>query len=482
MGRGIIATGGKLELSKCFYYLCAWNFNDEGIATMKETIDGKIEIIDSETKETYEIPNKATNKSHKTLGVLETPNGDYTDEISRLREKSDKFAQRMATAILQRKEVAMAYHQVYLPSMNYSAVSGVLSEQVANSVQTGMAKQCLSRLGFNRHVPNAIVYGPKEIGGIGFNHLFSAQGSAKTCFIIQMIRSNRPAGAVIRSYLTWAQQVAGTSKPILMDVHNTLPQLGGEIWLTTLREYLHKSDLQIQIQDLFSTKLACANDEFIMDIVMRNITSTSDIVKINRCRILLKATTIADITDPSGRVITDDAFNCSREAQIDSTSLWPIQPHVGKDHIKAWQRFIRTICKVNSRSLETPLGDWASKQINHTTNHNAFYDDVREEIMIEEHGFWTRHLVEEKRKFCIAHPTNELVECIDKRNMIPISIEKANGRIKATWRKRRIASKTNVATIDVLEEQNDWDDFTRTLPEWEQVFLKTRRFITTNHT
>ena len=69
--------GGKLELSKCFYYKIKGQFNTEGEPALSQTQDTQhaVQITSSETGSMVNISEKPPTESHKTLGVLENPAG-----------------------------------------------------------------------------------------------------------------------------------------------------------------------------------------------------------------------------------------------------------------------------------------------------------------------------------------------------------------------------------------------------------------------
>ena len=51
------ATGGKLELQKCFFYMMFWIFNDEGEARLMKKMEAhcEVKIKDSETGDDVQI-------------------------------------------------------------------------------------------------------------------------------------------------------------------------------------------------------------------------------------------------------------------------------------------------------------------------------------------------------------------------------------------------------------------------------------------
>jgi hypothetical protein len=71
------STGGKLELTKCFYYILHWVFDEKGrprLMTKRElTVDNEIKrmrLIDSSSDKRVKIPFKDCRTPHKTLGTM----------------------------------------------------------------------------------------------------------------------------------------------------------------------------------------------------------------------------------------------------------------------------------------------------------------------------------------------------------------------------------------------------------------------------
>jgi hypothetical protein len=74
------ASGGKLELRKCFYYVMAWKFDENGSLhpiTIKEQreICNQITITDSNTEMEIALLQKEVDEEHTILGVKKTITG-----------------------------------------------------------------------------------------------------------------------------------------------------------------------------------------------------------------------------------------------------------------------------------------------------------------------------------------------------------------------------------------------------------------------
>jgi hypothetical protein len=65
-------TGGKVELSKCFYCPIIWQFDNDGNATIQDPdhTSSTITLVDIITKQNTPIESKSCNDAHKTLGVM----------------------------------------------------------------------------------------------------------------------------------------------------------------------------------------------------------------------------------------------------------------------------------------------------------------------------------------------------------------------------------------------------------------------------
>ena len=107
------ASSGKLELSKCFYYILSWKFDEEGFAHPMSIQEQRLEcepisINDTEDAEDVCIIQKEVNVAHKTLGCYKAIDGNEVEQIKYLKSKSDKYGYMLKTAKLSRKQANMA--------------------------------------------------------------------------------------------------------------------------------------------------------------------------------------------------------------------------------------------------------------------------------------------------------------------------------------------------------------------------------------
>ena len=95
-------TGGKLELSKCFYYILQWKL-DEGKPTDTtkeelETMGVTIQVQEAGEAAATKIKHLDCATAHRTLGLHKTPMGNQDEQLKKLQENSARIACAIATS------------------------------------------------------------------------------------------------------------------------------------------------------------------------------------------------------------------------------------------------------------------------------------------------------------------------------------------------------------------------------------------------
>jgi hypothetical protein len=466
----LFSTGGKLELSKCFYYVIYWIYDHEGVASMLDTtfLPQQVHLTDSETLSDIIIENKQCHKSHKTLGAMENPSGCYNDEISRLLAKAQSIATKVSCCSIRPHEARIMYQSMYLPSITYSLSAGILNENQAAKIQSPITRTFITLMGFNRTTPTAVAYGPPDQGGVGLRHLFSEQGTKKTQAILQQIRDNTNLGKTLIILFQWAQLVSGIARPILIDTNRRLPHLKDELWIQTHRRFLTLSSMTISIPEIIVPKLKRINDQVLMNIATADSTfSNSDIEKINRCRIFLRAEVLSDVTSADGTTILPSAQSCHPSAVLRTSKQWPKQPQPGPSHVKTWKRFLQAQCRAPQFTLHQPLGAWIETPSQQQWI--AYYDSSSDRIHACMDGRWHIYPHHTKHRRYWACNGSPIPSESDKTSLIPldiIAIHQHSIHVSIPGHITPSTVQTNLA------EPNTWNDYVSSLHTWENNLIK----------
>jgi hypothetical protein len=168
-------SGGRLELSKCRFYIIYWKFNDNGtgqMMTKAELQTPSLLLTEGATGNVQEVKQLDLHDSFKTLGIHKTISGDQSDQISVMRQKSDAYARGILSINLTHFEAWTGLFTIWLGQLNYPLVATSLGHRDCEKIQSNAINASLSKCGFSRKTSRAIVFGAPWFGGLGWRHLF----------------------------------------------------------------------------------------------------------------------------------------------------------------------------------------------------------------------------------------------------------------------------------------------------------------------
>jgi hypothetical protein len=265
--RFLWTTGGKLELSKCLYYILFYRFDPDGTPRMESAtnMDSEHVYLTSGTSITKNpIDHRDNKEAHRTLGIWPTPEGNQTKQHQESLEKSRRFAKGCIKAPMTRYEASTAYWTMWLPSLTFGFSSTTMTHTQLDSIQRPMMNAILPKMGYSSKTTRDIVFGPNKYLGIGLRHLGYEQGVQQCILLLKHLRANQKLGQILRIGLAWFQLHAGISQPILECPHLDLPYL--EIgWFRSLRTFLCSINTKLHTESDHITRPLRIHDKAIME-------------------------------------------------------------------------------------------------------------------------------------------------------------------------------------------------------------------------
>jgi hypothetical protein len=127
----LFTSGGKLELSKCFFYIMHWKFSSDGIPslTSKDELPHQLLLHQGNDRVPTEIIQKDCGDSHKTLGVMKVPNRSQASEIVCLQLKCNIHAKAILSNGVTQSDAPIAYQVYHLTSVGYSLGTTYIQRQ-----------------------------------------------------------------------------------------------------------------------------------------------------------------------------------------------------------------------------------------------------------------------------------------------------------------------------------------------------------------
>ena len=152
------ATGGALNLAKCFWYGIEWQFTPTGEPKMVHTTAGPPILLHSSPNldNPATIQRVSTATGMRTLGVRLAPDGNDHDEFSYRIQQATKMQQRVAAAPLGREYVGIGFRAIWQMMIQYPLGSTCFTVQQCAKIQAKYLPTFLSKMGINRMTATAV--------------------------------------------------------------------------------------------------------------------------------------------------------------------------------------------------------------------------------------------------------------------------------------------------------------------------------------
>jgi hypothetical protein len=223
----------------------------------------------------------------------------------------------------------------------------MMSYDMANSISKRTTQAVIGAMNVNWSLPRVLAFAGTKLLGLGLHHHY-------------------------KMIFEYSQLLAGVQYPILQHPKPHLPHITNPM-ITTIRQFLAESQLNIVILGIYSPQPLWENDYNIMGELMKIEKSTITIQQVNQCRLFLQVTWISKMSNKLGMTITPDflEYTGTQTTTSRSTLKWPIQGLPPKKSWEIWKKLIHKrfllskLSRLGTATLETPLGPFIRTHDNH---------------------------------------------------------------------------------------------------------------------
>jgi hypothetical protein len=120
--RLLYATGGALNLLKCFWYGIQWTFTDAGVPHMQKSKEEDPEIhltFACNLQQLHKIKQIKVTKGMRTLGVRLAPDGNEQEECKYRMNEATTMRDRLKLAPLNREQVGIGFRLIWKMKLQY---------------------------------------------------------------------------------------------------------------------------------------------------------------------------------------------------------------------------------------------------------------------------------------------------------------------------------------------------------------------------
>ena len=350
-------TGGALAPNKCWWYLVEIRWKKDGTWEYYQGEREGVMKVQDKDNNWGTLKHLQVTEAKKMLGVYLAPNGDDSHQKKVMVQKAVKFGERIRTGAIQKRNVWLAFTMMAMKSIEYPLQVLSLSEKDYKDIMWPILKDVLPKAGFNRHFPHAVVYGPASFQGLGVHNPYIMQGVTKVATVIEQMWKGTMTGTFIQTALEYLRLEIGLNIDIFKSNFNDYGHLVmTESWISDMWKFM--SIYGLKWEDNTSKVFGCREGDIpIMQAIQNAKVPVGEQLQCNRCRLFIRAFTLADITTGDGKSITTAAWTLQQQ-NVRGLN-WPLWGRPNNSDIMIWRRVIRQVfCPARHLELERPLGLW----------------------------------------------------------------------------------------------------------------------------
>ena len=352
--QGIRATGGGIDPTKSDFAVVNFQWND-GKWTYATKNDAHTLSLNTPQEGQRNLTQMGHDEARRTLGVWQAPDGNEEKQTEKMKEKAQKWSTNIRKGFLSREEIAFGVTTSLYPSITFGMMATALTEEQAKDVFKPIRAQALGPMGYNRTMAAVVVHGPKKYGGLGIRDLYSIQGIEHIKILLEEMEGSSPTTSLLKIQHQDHVLEIGRRGFLYGWKYNEVAHLMTDTWVKNTLQFISDSEITVEGDHPELTPWR-ERDSMLMDDFAEAIghrITKHDLVKANRCRLYLQATTRSDIASGNGSRILPSAWRVERDWISSSAAAyrWPYQPRPGQDDIKAWTKVLHATYGVDAAHL-----------------------------------------------------------------------------------------------------------------------------------
>ena len=303
-GEKLIATGGALKPSKCFYYLVDFEWLEDGSWRYRELEEEelvqyqiRVPLADGQSQQIeYLKPDDA----RKTLGCMTCPAGDNTKALERMRTQAQGWIDDITNGKLQRRQVWFMLPKQFWPRVGYGMGVNTASIQELEEALRNPYYNLLPHCGVIRSIHRSLRTLDSGFGGIGLPH------PGIECTIAQLIKllmhygCDSSLGLMLQSSMELFILELGLSSTEPFAVpYDKYAALVTQSWLKALWEKCWTYNVQVEVRNI-PLEPPRARDKWLMQAFIDEGYTGADLVILNRVRIHQEVLFLSDVLTANG--------------------------------------------------------------------------------------------------------------------------------------------------------------------------------------
>jgi hypothetical protein len=190
-----------------------------------------ISIREVESEDMARLSRVEPAEAVKTLGVMLSLEGTDQAGIGYLRGKAEEWAEHIYTGVLTKNDAWYALNTRIMKTMEYPIAAMRISRKQWDHVMAPILEAGLNAIQFSQKFPRDIVYGPKDLQGLGAKDPYIVQGLTWIKTLLHHGERATMTGALLWSSMKSLHLELGTGVPFFQDDYEVWSVLATDCWM-----------------------------------------------------------------------------------------------------------------------------------------------------------------------------------------------------------------------------------------------------------
>ena len=342
-GRLLIATGGALKPSKCFYHLLSFSFDEKGIWKYAENHTDELFqlVIPLPDGTLAEIEHLPASTAHKTLGSMTCPMGGGEEAITQMQTKGQAFLDKALHAKLSRRNFWCLMERKMWPQVGFGICTNTASLSTLRECMQKLYWQLVPLGGLRSSVKREIrqlsvgFFG----GGCPDPSVECAVGQVNK--LLMHYGCNTVVGLQLQASVEFMILELGvTNQPFQLDFER-YKKFVTHCWLKTVWEKMHAFQIVIDLGNIKITPPREGDAWFMVELRKLGFTEV-ELLRLNRVRLHQQVLFLSDVLDARGSAIDKRYLTRRKRDEKWSTLTFPVEQPPDKD-FRLWSRAIYSL-------------------------------------------------------------------------------------------------------------------------------------------
>ena len=303
-GNKLIATGGALKPSKCFYYLIDFVWREDGTWHYRELEED--ELLQYQIRvplgngQSCQIEYLKPDEARKTLGCMTCPTGGNGDALRRMRTQAQGWVDDVATGKLPPRKIWLMLTRQFWPRVGYGIEVNTASLQELAEILRKPYYALLPLGGVMRSIHCSFRTLDSGFGGIGLPHPGIECTIAQVNLLLMHFGCDSSLGLMLQVSMELLVLELGLSstEPFAAS-YEKFSDLVTHSWMKSLWEKCWTFNIQVTIKNI-SLDPPRLRDKWLMQAFIDEGYTGPELVALNRVRIHQQALFLSDVLLVSG--------------------------------------------------------------------------------------------------------------------------------------------------------------------------------------